>query len=101
MGDHNYFTTHEISKGLNGGSNHFSAVRRSLYQLRKMSIVETKTTGDVFEWVKTFRLDKKYCLPAKKAKPVKKNYPGLKKQVANYEYKEFEELSRLFIEKRY
>ena len=65
-GDHSYFTIHEISKGINGGSAHFSAVRRSLYNLRKMDIVETKTSGDVFEWVKTFRLHKKYCKPAKK-----------------------------------
>ena len=68
MGDHTFFTIHEISKGINGGSNHYSAVRRSLYQLRKMEIVETKTTGDVFEWVKTFRLHSKYCRPAKKEK---------------------------------
>ena len=68
IGDDSYFTIHEISKGLNGGSNHFSAVRRSLYNLRKMEIVETKTTGDVFEWVKTFRIDKKYCKPPKKTK---------------------------------
>ena len=66
MGDQSYFTTHEISKGLNGGSNHFSAIRRSLYTLRKMGIVETQTTGDVFEWVKTFRVHKDYCKPAKK-----------------------------------
>jgi predicted transcriptional regulator len=66
-GDHSYFTVHEIAKGLNGGSIHYSAIRRSLYQLCKMGIVEAKTTGDVFEWVKTFRLHKKYCAKPKKA----------------------------------
>jgi hypothetical protein len=67
-GDHSFFSIHEISKGINGGSNHYSSVRRSLYQLRKMEIVDTQTTGDVFEWVKTFRLNKKYCKAEKKKK---------------------------------
>jgi len=55
-----YFTTFEIAKGLKNGSSHYSAVRKALYQLSRMGIVETKTSGDAFEWIKTFRLNKKY-----------------------------------------
>lgn len=55
-----YFTTFEIAKGIKNGSSHYSAVRKALFQLVRMGIVETKNAGDVFEWIKTFRLNKKY-----------------------------------------
>lgn len=55
-----YFTVHEIAKGIKNGSSLYHNVRKGLYQLARMGIVETKNTGDVFEWVKTFRLNKKY-----------------------------------------
>lgn len=60
LGDHNYFTTHEIMKGCNGGSAHYSAVKKSLWSLVRHGVIEVKDEGDVFEWVKTFRLANKY-----------------------------------------
>lgn len=59
-GDDSFFTIHEIAKGCNGGSVHYAAVRKSLYSLVRMRIVESKAEGDLFEWVRTFRLADKY-----------------------------------------
>lgn len=60
LGDEKYFSIHEIVKGLNGGSPHYHNTRKSLMTLVRLNIVETKNSGDVFEWVKTFRISKKY-----------------------------------------
>jgi len=59
-GDDSYFGIHEIAKGVNGGSSHYSAVRKSLYALVRMRIVDTKAEGDLFDWIRTFRLSSKY-----------------------------------------
>ena len=60
QGDDSFFTVHEILKGCNGGSVHYGAVRKSLYGLVRLGIVETEKTGDIFEWIRTFRLGHKY-----------------------------------------
>lgn len=59
-GDDSYFSVHEISKGLSNGSSLYHNVRKSLYNLVRMGIVETQASGDVFEWVRVFRLSDKY-----------------------------------------
>lgn len=58
--DNSFFSIHEICKGLNGGSPHYHNVRKSLHSLIRMDVIECKNTGDIFEWVRTFRLKDKY-----------------------------------------
>lgn len=58
-GDNSFFSIHEIAKGINGGSPHYHNVRKSLYSLVRVGIVESRAEGDLFEWVRTFRLAEK------------------------------------------
>lgn len=58
-GNDNYFTIHEIRKNANG-SCHYGNVRKSIYGLVRTGIIEHKTEGDVWEWVRIFRLAEKY-----------------------------------------
>jgi len=60
-GNDAFFTIHEISKGIDGsGSCLYHNVRKSLYSLVRSGFVESKAEGDVWEWVRVFRLHKKY-----------------------------------------
>ena len=55
-GDESFFSIREIAKGINGGSPHYHAIRRSLYALVRLKVVDSKAEGDIFDWIRTFRI---------------------------------------------
>lgn len=56
-GDHEFHSIRSIAKGI-GAS--YECVHRAIYPLARKDIVESKATGDLFDWYRAFRLADKY-----------------------------------------
>lgn len=56
-GDDEFHSIRSIAKALGC---RYQAVHSSIYALARMKIVESKATGDLFDWYRAFRIAEKY-----------------------------------------